>query len=439
MDNNLANQNNTLPKNIEDILYSEYQHVLLYKIHRLYKLIDSDVPVIEEAVRSIYYGELNLTDLNKFLAERIKTLNIDVNVLARDIVGMRFLIAADYFNEHGQDIKKYLEFNGGISEKYLKNVETFKKALTEEANGTYDHNVYLYDDEKPKPKIVLDNDDNEEDDDKISDANLSDEARILRLKTFFETGLEAVLDLKDGEGNYLLEDINDELIMFLGEKPDLSKSLSSILFASTVLIGQENIVIDEKNLPPTGANWIKDFYRTVGSENFDSLAIAKYIITSPNAKKLAGSVQAKLRKFLNLYHNIKYFPAPFTAIPIERWEIMPGAHHGSSDAPVSTTKPSLENKFRPNPAPAPVYTKPVEKITTITPTIKKATPVVKQEIKPVVKTTPISTPISASTPTISSDDDEDLIELKNMLLQYPAGSLERAAIEEEIKTLQKNK
>lgn len=435
MSENIVNQNSVIPTNISDILDSEYQRILSYKIRSVYKLISEDIPTIEEAVDKLYYNSLSLIDLNKYLQDSIKTPGIDINLLARDIVGMRLLIATDYFKEHGQDVKRYLENSGGVSEKYLKNVEQFTKALTEEEDGTFDYSSYLYDEEE-KPKITASKEDDEP---AISEIDLTEEDRILRLKKFFEEGLGAVLDLEDKASHELLEAINNELVYFLVDSTELKNDLSSILFSSTVLIGQENIVIDEKNLPPTGANWIKDFYRTVGSENFDSLAIAKYIITSPNAKKLAGSVQAKLRKFLNLYHNIKYFPAPFTAIPIERWEIMPGAHHGSSDAPVSTTKPSLENKFRPNPAPAPAYTKPVEKITTITPTIKKATPVVKQEIKPVVKTTPISTPISASTPIISSDDDEDLIELKNMLLQYPAGSLERAAIEEEIKTLQKNK
>lgn len=53
---------------------------------------------------------------------------------------------------------------------------------------------------------------------------------------------------------------------------------------------------------------------------------------------------------------------------------------------------------------------------------------------------PIPPPPSTPTPvmTTASSESPQILELKNMLLQYPAGSLERTAIEEEIKRLQKS-
>jgi len=453
MENNTVNQNNALPKNIEDILYSEYQHILLYKIHRLYKLLDTDVPVMEEAVRSVYYGELSLTDLNKFLSERIKKLNIDVNALARDIVGMRLLIATDYFLEHGQDVKKYLESNGGISEKYLKNLETFKKALAEEANGTYDHSAYLYDDEAEKPKIILADDENEADGSSINEEDLTDEERVLRLKVFFGNGIGYILGLQGNEARDLLEDINDELILYLVDSPALKDELTKILTTNQANIGQENIIIDDKQAPPTSENWLKDFYHVVGSGVFDSLSIAKYIINSANAKKLAEKDKAKLRRFLTLYHNIKYFPTPFAAIPIEKWEIIPGSRYvvdlESRSIPKSLDQPRLEPKTSRASSTAPVITKEQLRSTTpVNPVSKEAvikpvapTPIIKEEptiapppakeevVKPVTET--------AARPADSMVSDSlEITELKNMLLQYPAGSLERAAVEEEIKKLQ---
>jgi len=453
MENDTVNQNNALPKNIEDILYSEYQHILLYKIHLLYKLLNADVPVIEEAVRSIYYGELSLTDLNKFLSQRIKTTNTNINALARDIVGMRLLIVADYFNEHGQDVKKYLEASGGMSEKYLKNLETFKKALTEEANGTYNHSFYLYDDGQEKPKIILADDKESDDIDALED-DLTDEERALRLKTFFEKGMVDALELEANEAVGLLEEINDELVISLSISTVLKDELSKILTTNQTTIGQDNIILDDKQAPPTSENWLKDFYHVVGSGVFDSLSIAKYIINSANAKKLAEKDKAKLRRFLTLYHNIKYFPTPFAAIPIEKWEIIPGSRHvvdlESRSIPKSLDQSRLESKTSSVRSTAPIITKEQVRATTPVNPISKekinkpVAPVATIKEEPVIVPPPVKEevahPVIKSIPTPANSivgDSLEMTELKNMLLQYPAGSLERAAVEEEIKKLQK--
>lgn len=430
MSDNLINKNTVLPKNINDILSSEYQRILLYRVQRLYSLLNEDLSVIKDVVDLFYRNQLKLEDLVKYLGDNLKTKPININLLAQDIVGLWLYIAVDYFKANGQDVEKYLNVSAEALEKYKKNAELMKQAIADEAAGTFNYSSYFYQDEpETNPKIILPTV-GELDDDEIDEDSLNDEDRVLRLKKFFEAGLGYSLELVD-DNDDLLGTINDELIFCLINYPALNKELDGILSASKILIGKENILVDEKPTEPICANWLKDFFHVVGSDNFDTLSIAKYIITSANAKKLDTTLQTKLRKFLILYHNIKYFPGPFSAIPVESWEILPGSIHGSSSAPVAPNKLNSENKFK---VPG-SYNGIKQDLAVPKPPVKK-----EKTVSAPIPVAPTPTPGQTikATPTLTEIGDEvDLAELKTMLLQYPEGSLERAAIEEEIKTLQK--
>lgn len=416
--------NKSMSDEIRFIWLADYQRVMTYNIKKNYHLSSSDKFVVEHAIDDLYQGNLSLDNLISSLKEKIATPGVNIPNMARDIVGYCLLPAADYFISNNNDVNKFLG-ESAKDEKYVKNLDTFKQALAEEKNGTYDNSKYIYQVEK-EIASKIEPTDKDNDIFEVSETDLTDEDKAIRLKIFFENGLGEALNLADTGNSGLLEDVNNELILALANTSTLKKDLSDILLKNKLLIGQENIIIDEKPVPPIGENWLKDFFRIIGSDNFDTLSIAKYIIKSDNAKKLTEEAQTKLRKFLTLYHNINYFPAPFTAIPVESWEIMPGSRHGSSSAPASINK--TNSVGTPNLS-APIYKE-----------IKKAAPIKKPEIKvitpaPVVKEE-IPAPVKPVVASIKEADNQDIIELKNMLLQYPEGSLERAAIEEEIKTLQ---
>ncbi len=390
-----------LPAPIQDIVLAEYQRVLSAKIRRAYHLSFEEKAFIENTVEDLFLGKVKISDLEVLLQKNITTKNIDIKKLASDIIGLRLYIATPFFKQQGQDIEVFLNARGGITEEYKNNAQTMKKAIAEEKAGTYDHDSYLY----PfieKPKIT-----EKEADPTLSqfdsDDLLPEEQRMARLENFFTEGIADALDLPSGE---LLEELNDELIVLLPDHPELQKNLKEKLSSGLFKIGTDNIVFEERPLAPTAANWLKEFFSVAGADSFDTLSIAKYIISSANAKKLSEEEQTKLRRFLTLYHNIHFFPTPFTAIPVDKWEIIPGAR---TTAAIPETK-TLEKRT----------------IETKAPAIKQPKWSVPQSTAvPVVKDTTSPGPKSA-----------ELIELEKMRDQYAVGSLERSAIEEEIKHLQ---
>ncbi len=398
-------QVNTLPQQIQDILYSQYQRILAYKIRHKYKYPIEIRNAVEDVVASLFNGSQKISDLASVLQNTIKSPKVDFAALARDIVGMRLYIATPYFKQLGQDIETFITVNGSISEEYKKNAEIFKRAIADEKAGTYDHDDYFHADEPEMPKK---SNAQENDDEIILPEDLDSETMKMHLEKFFEESLDDLLSM---ENSPVLSEINENLATSLSVNEHLARELTQILEKNQSRIGETNIILDDKELPPTVSNWLKDFFGVAGTEHFDTLSIAKYIISSENAKNLNPVDQAKLRRFLGLYYNINFFPAPFNALPVSEWEIIPGVNV------------SVETKTEPA-IPAPIITeRPGPK------------PIERQPKWSVPKPAPASV---APTPNIavSQNDSADIIELKKMLEQYPAGSLERSAIEEELKLLE---
>lgn len=401
MDNQVI-KNNTLPEQIKDVLLAEYQRVLSYKIRKKYNLSFDDKRVIEDLVEKMYYNQLPINQLIGALGEKIETQGIDFNFLAKDIVGLRLYIAKPYFEKLGQDIDAYIKSLGEFSPEYQKNVEIMKQAMADEKNGTYDNDKYLAlnGDKSRLEKIVFDDTEDAEEEVETNKTEASTQEMKTHLEEFFKESLGDVLDLDDAD---LIDEINDDLIIVLSEDPSAKKYFTDFITNSKVVIGKNKLVFDDKEIEATSDNWLKDFFRVMGAEFFDTLGIEKYIISSPNAKTLSKEEKDILRRFLTLYYNLRYFPAPFAAIPIEQWNVIPNITKEAIDTD-EIIKDDVKNDL--------------------------AIPEIKKTI------TPTSTPAPALVIPKQKVDSPEVTELKNMLLQYPEGSLERAAIEEEIKNLQ---
>ena len=377
---------------IEKIWLSNYQRVLSLRLKEKYKLSSDQKTVIEQSIDAIYNGEAHCADLPTLLKTKNVGSSTDLKNIVRDIIGYCILPAKDYFKEQGEDIEKILQDSGGIAKEYLDNVLTFKKALAEEEAGTYDHDSYLYPPEVHKDSSQAESENNEFlSVEEVS--NLSPEELKLGLLNFFDEGLNDLLSLENGD---MLETVNEELIQVLNNNEKYKKEIETYLLGTKITIGITNLNLADKEVPPISANWLKDFFSVAGADSFDTLSIAKYIISSPNAKNLSEDEQAKLRRFLTLYHNIHFFPAPFTALPVEKWEVIPGAH-------ANTQPTKIDNEILDKPIP-------------------KRQP--KWSVTPKTET-PVA-PVTRS-------KSQELIDLEKMRDQYAIGTLERAAIEEEIK------
>ncbi len=394
-------QTKQMPQAIQDIWMANFQRILTLRIKQKYKLSSDQKMAIEQAIDAIYQGQAKSRDLSEMLKAKQVGTTANLQNIVRDVVGFCLLPAKDYFLEQGDDITKLLTDTGGVAQEYVANVEIMTKAIAEDKAGTYDHDSYLYPQEKKAAPIVT-----EPDAEKLSaeeEANLRPDEIKSSLIAFFEDGLDDLLNLSHGD---ILQTINEELIAVLSDNETHKKDLETCLLSSKLNVGKSTILLEDKEVPPTAANWLKEFFSVAGADSFDTLSIAKYIISSANAKKLSEEEQAKLRRFLTLYHNIHFFPTPFSAIPVDKWEIIPGAR----TTPTTVETKELETK-----------------IPTIQQAIKQPKWSVTQPTTAVVKETTSPGPKST-----------ELIELETMRDQYAVGSLERSAIEEEIKHLKQN-
>lgn len=204
------------------------------------------------------------------------------------------------------------------------------------------------------------------------------------IKEIVNTKLAPLLKLK--EKSSFFQKLNQEIIVKLFED-DLNRTE----FLNNLLINQEKLTIKEfisegRVQSPTIASWLKDFISKNGSGIFDNLVLSKYITDSENAKKLDNEERNLLKKLLILYRNLKFFPESLANVPVEDWQIIP------------VEKESDEVKKKPTSSQIP------------------PTPFIKGE-------------------SIKEEGDK-VSELRAMAEQFSVGSLERRAIEEEIRKVE---
>lgn len=188
--------------------------------------------------------------------------------------------------------------------------------------------------------------------------------------------------------------VNRRLFYVLAHDTEFHKKLEQMLYENDELVTGKPLTIDNQNIKPTVSGWIKDFISHYGSQSFDSVSLSSFLINSENARHLSDQEREAVSLVLKVYTNIKFFPDSMPEDETgESWQIIP-----FDDVEKELAKAADQ--------------------------IGSAS----QPLKPVASQPAAPQPVSPSAP-----ESSELLELKNMLLQYPAGSLERAAIEEEIK------
>mgnify|MGYP000996610182 CR=1 FL=1 len=223
---------------------------------------------------------------------------------------------------------------------------------------------------------------------------------------------------------FIISALNDRLFYILARDEQFNDRLARALYENNEKVTEHPIQVNKDQVSPTIGNWIKDYISHYGSQTYDSLSQSKFITSSENTKNLTPQEKELVHDILKVYINIAFFPDSMPSDDGEGWEIITGGlveevtYEDSEKEVVS--KPEIKSQSPLQPIP--VVSKP------ITP-IKKEQPVVKSVQKPAVENKTPSTHSSLPSP--------EILNLRNMLLQYPPNSLERQAIEEEIKKLEK--
>ena len=234
-------------------------------------------------------------------------------------------------------------------------------------------------------------------------------------------------EMKIGEEkNIILQILGDNLLQELSNHPIIINAVNArIIYVLTidldfkveverVLLSNENVLtgkdffLGAKPTRPTVGNWIKYFIEESSSDFFDSIVLTKFLTDAKNVKVLDSKEKESVKKVINLYRNLKFYPESMPNDTGENWQILPFE--------IPANQPDLSEEA----APKEIEEKELPKIE-----VKKVEPIVEKDFSEEIMPTKINI----------LDKDKELLDLKDLLSQYQVGSLERRVVEEEIKKL----
>ncbi len=117
--------------------------------------------------------------------------------------------------------------------------------------------------------------------------------------------------------------LNGGLIYLLNNDSSFKNEAERVLLGNEERLSSNHLTLDGREVAPTISNWLKDFIKVNGSEIFDELVLAQYLSTAPNAKNLSRIEKDLLRKLLQLYRNLSFFPESMANRAVEEWQIIP--------------------------------------------------------------------------------------------------------------------
>ncbi|MBU0647033.1 hypothetical protein KKC67_00595 [Patescibacteria group bacterium] len=121
----------------------------------------------------------------------------------------------------------------------------------------------------------------------------------------------------------IIKAVNARFFYILANDFNFKKELENALYINQEKLTHKEFIFDGKPHSPSIGNWLKDFIKKNGSQMFNNLVLAEYLINSDNAKKLETKEKELLKKLLLLYRNIKFFPESMPTDTGEGWEIIP--------------------------------------------------------------------------------------------------------------------
>lgn len=393
-----------LSSEIQDILLSPYGVTINREISKKYGLENKQRDQFIDLISDLFLRVLKVDNLESKIISDLKLAPDQAHSLALDIAGLKLLVADDYFKG---EILSYLSKNNGDLSSYGKRVVEEKVALDNERK------IYAEDIEKPlEPAINKKAEVKKEPkyinlDDPVNGLAYEEDEKRAAVSLFKEDLLDTLNAPEDFDE--IIEDYNETLIDLLID-PDFKKDLEMALYSNQEKISEDRITIEDHEVDATVANWLKDFIKTNGSDFFSGVALAQYLSSSANTKKLRPEEKHLVGQVLKLYRNLSFFPDSMGNLTIEKWQIIPFdievmKRVAVPSKPSSKTPESLAGK---------VESKPVLEA-------KKPELVVKDPLKEVVSKLP-----------------DELAELQKEILDYPENSLEHKALQQEIEHYKKS-
>lgn len=382
VDDKFLKKPNSLPDYVDFFLSSDYSGKQINSISKEYNLE-------KDNIYALIFLAFNYDFDISILENRIKTFGLSGISLKRfwlDFIGRFLLPIADYVVE--------------VSPKKIEPSELITKA-----NGSID-----------KYKIFV-----EEFFSELEDYNLEQlekEVEIFKKKFNEKDEQEYVFELLSADIISVLEAesfeassiLNRSLIYLLFNVDNFKDEALKKIFTNKELIGEAKISIDDKEVAPTVSAWLKDFIKKNGSSLFDNLILAQYLNTSENAKDLKAKDKEILGNLIRFYKNIAFFPESMNEIPPQKWQIFPF----DATSYWQEIEGSVKNKNHLGlPTESEIFEEEVGSDDDV---------LSEKDFKP-----------------RNYDDSPELRNLRELLASFPPASLERKAINEEIKRFEIDK
>ena len=373
MNNYLQEKIKTLPPAVGAYLTSIKSDDLNVLIAQKYNLTLPQIRVYSDLVAQLFLKEISPASLVEEIKHIFGFSDSVANQMACDIAGVRLLVVSDWL---GTDVAALIKSWGGDPTKYQGHVDAQHKAIPKEEEWLNEQLAEPVD-TGPEPE----------------ETDWQEEEN--RIKELFKNNLVAMLNLDD---DFLLDEINSNIFYLISNlQTNFGEELAALLVNNNERLTAQSILLDDKQVEPTVANWLAYFFSQKGSALFDALTLSDFITNSPNAKLLSPEEKRAVTNLLTVYRNLKFFPASMSGPNPEDWFIFPLA----------------------------VEDKPLVK-----PAISGVPEIPSESVSPVAAATPANKPSNFR-------DDTQIKELESMAARYPDGSLERLALEEEIARLRK--
>jgi len=227
---------------------------------------------------------------------------------------------------------------------------------------------------------------------------------------------------------YRIRDISD-----LEQRDIFKDKIREILLKCSVPIGKRKIIVNGLEQGATVANWLKDYYTKVGIERTDSLKINEYLVSNENIRSLSGEEKTKLKKIFILFENLKVSSKESPMFEENFGAILP-------DGQIAIASNERLEKIDDN------ILALYKKVSVINGTEKESSLSTKptddlfiSQNQPVRKSAQSAAAVKTASAAFapSSPNASPLIELEQILKQYPASSLEHKAIAQEISQLKR--
>ncbi|MFH1225727.1 MAG: hypothetical protein V1684_00365 [bacterium] len=338
--NNLQQKINQLPAKVKEYVASVVSTDVNMEITGQFDVPAGKLADLTNLQTRVFVKEAPLADFVKLLQSEIGLAPETAKSLALQIVGRKFLMVDEYFQDLASKLIKDLGGNPvDFQADLAKQKEALKKELVEEATALEAEKA-----EAVAGPVV---------------APLPEEEPVVpvtpaeekaNLENLFKNNLSMILSA-DAKENEFVEDLDLEIIGFLIDDDKFKNYLEAALVNSEELLTSQPLIIDGKNVQPTTANWLKDFLKNSVGDDFN-LNLTEYWTKSGNIKVLAEEEKKKLNNLFRLYYNLHYWPDSVVSLPVEQWQIIP--YEREAELAKTISRPMVEEPVV-VPAPAPTF------------------------------------------------------------------------------------